>query len=102
MKIEHFKKAQELHVKLCGELDDKSGAFVRTRLDSLIEDDGIDKLYIDMSELSFMDSTGIGVLIGRYKQLKNRGIPIYLQSPTPTVDRVLGLSGLYNIMIKAG
>lgn len=102
MQIEHFKKAQELHVKLCGELDDKSGSFVRTRLDSLIEDDGIDKLYIDMSELSFMDSTGIGVLIGRYKQLKNRGIPIYLQSPTPTVDRVLGLSGLYNIMIKAG
>ncbi len=100
MKIEYFKKAHELHVKLCGELDDRSGAFVRTRLDTLIDDD-ISKLVLDMSELSFMDSTGIGVLIGRYKLLKNRGIPIYIQSPTPTVDRVLGLSGIYNIMIKA-
>lgn len=102
MKIEHFKKAHELHVKLCGELDDTTGSFVRTRLDTLIDDDGISKLYLDMSELSFMDSTGIGVLIGRYKQLKSRGIPIYLQSPSPTVDRLLGLSGLYDIMFKVG
>ena len=48
-----------------------------------------------------MDSTGIGVLIGRYKRLKPRGIPIYIQSPTPIVDRILGLSGMYEIMIKA-
>lgn len=49
-----------------------------------------------------MDSTGIGVLIGRYKRLKAKGVPIFLQSPTPAVDRVLGISGIYDIMIKAG
>ena len=57
---------------------------------------------VNASELSFMDSTGIGVLIGRYKRLKPRGVAIFLKSPTAAVDRVLGLSGIYEIMTKAG
>lgn len=102
MNIEHFRKSDELHVKLTGELDEHTSAYVRLSLDSLIEAKAIKRLYIDMSELSFMDSTGIGVLIGRYKRLKPRGVVMYIQSPRPTVDRVLMLSGIYNIMVKAG
>ncbi len=101
MKIEHFKKSDELHVKLCGELDEKCSTYVRTYLDELIDEGGLRRLYIDMSALSFMDSTGIGVLIGRYKRLKPQGVSIFLQSPTKAVDRVLGLSGIYDIMTKA-
>ncbi len=102
MKIEHFKKSDELHIKLYGELDEHHSSYVRTSLDSLLDADNFSRLYIDMSELDFMDSTGIGVLIGRYKRLKPRGIPIFIQAPPPSVDRVLGLSGIYDIMIKAG
>ena len=102
MKIEHYNSNGELHIKLCGELDEMSGSYVRLTLDGLTDDAALRRVYIDMSDLSFMDSTGIGVLIGRYKRLKPRGIPIFLQSPSPTVDRLLGLSGLYEIMIKAG
>ena len=75
---------------------------MRTSQDGLTENHEIKRLYIDMSELSFMDSTGVGVLIGRYKRLKPRGVAIFLQSPTAAVDRVLGLSGIYEIMTKAG
>ncbi|MCH5350376.1 MAG: STAS domain-containing protein [Clostridiales bacterium] len=102
MKIDHNLSADELIIKLAGELDEKSGPLVRMTLDSLIDSAKFKRIRIDMSKLSFMDSTGIGVLIGRYKRLKPRGVPIILQSPTPTVDRVLKLSGIYNIMIKAG
>lgn len=102
MRIEHYKKSADLYVKLYGELDEHTSAYVRLSLDSLIDGDEIKRLYIDMSELSFMDSTGVGVLIGRYKRLKPRGVPIYIKSPSPVVDRVLGLSGIYEIMIKAG
>lgn len=102
MKIEHFKKSDELHVKLYGELDEHHSAYVRMTLDELALDPKIKRLYIDMSELDFMDSTGVGVLIGRYKRLKPLGVPIYIQSPTAAVDRVLTLSGIYDIMIKAG
>ncbi len=101
MKIEHYRKADALHVKLKGELDESCSDYVRAALDGLIDSDGIKRLVIDMSELVFMDSTGIGVLIGRYKRLKPRGIPIFLLDPTNAVDRVLGLSGIYEIMPKA-
>ncbi len=101
MKIEHYKNSSELHVKLCGELDELTGSYVRTAIDSLTDENDLKRLYIDMSELSFMDSTGIGVLIGRYKRLKPRGVQIILQAPTQAVDRVLGLSGVYTIMTKA-
>ena len=102
MKIEHYVNSDELHVKLTGELDVHSSAYVRMSLDALLEKENIRRLYIDMSDLSFMDSTGIGVLIGRYKRLKPRGITVYIESPRPTVDRVLTLSGIYDIMFKAG
>lgn len=102
MKVEHYKKDSELHVRLIGELDEHSAGYVRAALDDMTAQSGIERLIIDLSALSFMDSTGIGVLIGRYKQLKPRGIRIILQSPSTVVDRVLRLSGIYEIMTKAG
>lgn len=102
MKIDHYKKGDSLYVKLSGELDEHHSAYVRASLDDLIDSGIIKRLYIDMSDLQFMDSTGIGVLIGRYKKLKPRGVPIFIQSPQPSVDRVLELSGIYDIMVKAG
>ncbi len=101
MKIEHHKKAGDLYVKIFGELDEHSSNYVRAALDDLIETADIKRLYIDMSELTFMDSTGVGVLIGRYKKLKPKGVPIFLKSPTSAVDKVLGISGIYDIMFKA-
>ena len=41
MKIEHYKKSDELHVKLFGELDELTGSYVRIVLDGLIDDDEI-------------------------------------------------------------
>ena len=47
-----------------------------------------------------MDSTGIGMLIGRYKKLKSKGVPIYIQNPSNEADKILEISGLYKIMPK--
>jgi len=47
-----------------------------------------------------MDSTGIGVLLGRYKTLKKAGIPIYIQNPSVSINKILQISGLYEIMPK--
>lgn len=102
MKIVHSKKDKELTVRLCGELDENSAGYARLFFDQLTDDSSLSGVVIDMSELTFMDSTGIGVLIGRYKKLKPRGISMTIRAPSPTIDRVLGLSGIYNIMTKAG
>ena len=89
-----------MYVGLIGELDESSAVYIRSRLDMLFLESRIKKVVIEMSELKFMDSTGIGVLLGRYKRLKGRGIPIYIANPAKNIDKILTLSGLYGIMPK--
>lgn len=89
-----------LSIYLYGELDEHSAKNMRDTIDSLTDENGIYKVIFEMSNLSFMDSTGIGMLIGRYKKLKKKGVPIYIQSPSSSVEKVLQISGLYDIMPK--
>ncbi len=100
MKIIHKAVGTTIYVGLCGELDESTSFQTRAALDKLIEDLDKTKLVLDMSALKFMDSTGIGVLLGRYKKLKARGVTMLIASPTPTVDKLLSLSGIYEIMPK--
>ena len=81
-----------LYVGLNGELDEHSALYVRKKLDELIDETDVRKLIIELSQLNFMDSTGIGVLLGRYKKLVNKGVPILIANPSKSVDKVLTLS----------
>ena len=47
-----------------------------------------------------MDSTGIGLLIGRYKKLRQFNVPAYISGATVATEKVIELAGLYSIMPK--
>lgn len=87
-----------LNVNMLGELDESCATRVRIELDSVISENKLSRAVFDMSGVSFMDSTGIGMLIGRYKLLKAKGVPVYISSPKSVVDKLLTLSGIYEIM----
>ena len=79
MKIKHKIDSSELYIYLQGELDEYFEKYIRSQIDSLIENNlNIQTVIFDMSGLTFMDSTGIGVLIGRYKKLKKLKIPCFI------------------------
>ena len=82
--------------------NESCAAELRARLDELFANSGIARAVLDLAGVSFMDSTGIGMLIGRYKLLKAKGIPLLLSSPQSVVDKLLSLSGIYEIMPKIG
>ncbi len=88
-------------VQLEGELDHCSAERVRASLDALIEDPGIRRLVIDVARLTFMDSSGIGVVIGRYRTLARRGGSVAVRGASPQVDRIFQMSGLYQIVEKS-
>ena len=89
-----------LTVRLMGELDELSAAETRAYLDKQIESGGFGELILDFSQVEFMDSTGIGVLLGRYKRLQKSGISLAVTGINKQIDKVFRISGLYQI-IKA-
>lgn len=89
-----------LYVVLCGELDEHSATHTRITLDDVFGGGDFNQIIIDLSELAFMDSTGIGVLIGRYKKMKERNIPIFICNPSTHAEKIFKITGLYEIMPK--
>lgn len=90
-----------LYVLLVGELDEANAPYVRTHLDQVFETEKrFNKVIIDLSQLDFMDSTGIGVMLGRYKKLQSRNIPIYIINPSRQAEKIFQMAGLYDIMPK--
>ena len=87
-----------LIVKLVGELDEHSAEFVRRKMDAVLEDKNYSAVVLDLSRMSFMDSTGIGVVIGRYKLLRKLNKVLYVKNTSPTEDKIFRLSGLYEII----
>ena len=89
-----------LYVVLCGELDENSASNARVTLDDIFGTSNFKQIIIDLSELEFMDSTGIGVLIGRYKKMQLKKIPIYICNPSRQAEKIFKMTGLYDIMPK--
>ncbi len=89
-----------LYVLLCGELDEHSATYTRITLDEMFSKPNFNKIVFDLSELTFMDSTGIGVLIGRYKRMKDKDIPIFISNPSVHAEKIFKITGLYDIMPK--
>lgn len=101
MRIKNRLYNNTLYIMLCGELDEYSAGYTRTIIDNLLDNEKYYKQVIfDFSELDFMDSTGIGVLIGRYKKLKSKNISIYICNPSNHIEKIFKMSGLYEIMPK--
>lgn len=88
------------YISIVGELDDKTAPEIRNRLDSIIDNTKTKKVVFDLTKLEFMDSTGIGVLLGRYKKMIARQIASFIAKPNTTVDKILSLSGIYKLMPK--
>lgn len=87
-------------VRLDGELDHDRVGSIRMELDALISDPQIKHLVLDMSGVSFMDSSAIGLVLGRYKTLARRGGRVSVARTGPRVDRIFELAGLYTIIEK--
>ncbi len=97
----YYLKKQFLFVRLKGELDQESCKMMRNKLCELIEKHDVINLIFNMEELEFMDSSGIGIIIGRYNQLKRKGGKVVLCSLNKYIEKIIMLAGLPRIcMLK--
>ena len=100
MQIKSRVHDKTLYVLLCGELDEHTAPYTKMTLDELFIKPNFQKIVIDLSELDFMDSKGIRVMIRKYKKMKEKHIPIYICNPSPHAEKIFKMTGLYEIMPK--
>lgn len=83
-----------LLVRVRGELDHHWAAKLRQGIDQALEARGAQNLLLNLEGLTFMDSSGIGVLLGRYKRISGQGGQMALCRVSPSIVKVLEISGV--------
>ena len=98
MEINAQKRGPKLSVSLSGELDHHSADKVRIMLDTMLHDITVRELTLDLSGVTFMDSAGLGVVLGRFRKLSMRGGKLVVKGMNASIDRIFQMSGLYAIV----
>ena len=89
---------ERVTVVIAGELDHCAAPQIRRMLDEVLMDPCVTHLVLDLENLTFMDSSGIGVLLGRLRALQNRGGSLSVMNMQPPVDKLFRLSGLHRVI----
>ncbi|MBO8163081.1 MAG: anti-sigma F factor antagonist [Brevibacillus sp.] len=94
MEIKH----DVLVVRLRGELDHHTAEDLRRKVDDVLRNSEIRHIVLSLTDLEFMDSSGIGVILGRYKQISARSGEMVVCSINPTIHRIFEMSGLFKVI----
>lgn len=87
-----------LVVVIEGELDHHFASEARAKIDKYFERSRCRDMVIDMSRVSFMDSSGIGLLIGRYKLAGLKGGRLFAADMNADISRIFEISGLRKLI----
>ena len=91
-------KQDVLCIRLSGELDHHSADELRNQAVQAIEKNEIRHIILNLEQLSFMDSSGLGVILGRYKQIKQLHGEMVVCAISPPIQRLFDMSGLFKII----
>ena len=91
-------KDKTLYIRVPGELDHHAAGRICQEADWMIEARDIGELIFDFSETTFCDSSGIGMLMGRYKMMHALGGTVRAVQVRERVAKVLRLSGIMKII----
>ncbi len=96
--LQYKPPCERVTVVIAGELDHFAAPQIRSMLDDLIRDPSVVDLVLDLENLTFMDSSGIGVLLGRLRILQARGGTLSVKNMQPSVEKLFRLSGLQKVI----
>ena len=99
MQLELHREGGHLTATLIGELDHHAASDIRQNIDAAVLSCRPRRLVLNLSRLTFMDSSGIGLIMGRYRLMQSVGGQMCLEGATPSVDRMIRLAGLDKLPI---
>ncbi|MBE6781672.1 MAG: STAS domain-containing protein [Ruminococcaceae bacterium] len=83
-----------LTVYLQGEIDHHSAKNMREEIDSAVDFNMPSLLILDFGEVTFMDSSGIGLVMGRFKNLQKNGAKLNLSNLSGNIYKIMKLAGI--------
>ena len=91
-------REETVQARLSGEIDHHSAAQMREKIDESVIQSGAKTLVLDFSLVTFMDSSGIGILLNRYKQMQRSGGSVAIYGVGVQINRILNLGGIWNLI----
>lgn len=98
MEIKYYEKDKLLVLKITDEIDDCAVQKIRRRADFEIERYMPKRIIFDFDSVTFMDSAGIGLIIGRYKFANMLGAKLELANLTSSVKKIFEMSGIFKLI----
>lgn len=98
MEVNYLKEDKSLVIKITEEVDHHTTEKIRRRADYEIERYIPRKIIFDFDKVSFMDSAGIGLLLGRYKNARVLGAKVELKNVNKSIYKILKMSGITKLI----
>ena len=98
MESKFYEEDKLLIFKITDEIDDCSVQKIRRKADYEMERYMPKKIVFDFNQVTFMDSAGIGMLIGRYKAIRRIGGLAELMNVKPSIKKIFEMCGLLKII----
>ena len=95
-----YNDGKRITAAISGDIDHHIARELRTELDEVISLSRPELLIIDMENVGVMDSSGIGLILGRLKAVRAYGGDILIKNAQPNIAAVIKLSGLSTILVK--
>lgn len=97
--MEEFKVIDHcLMIRLPEEIDHHKSAYISEKADKFILNDEVNNVVFDFEDTRFMDSSGIGIILGRYKKISCFGGKVYAIHTDRQIRRILMISGLSKLV----
>lgn len=98
MDISFSKRGLNLLVNIDGEIDHHTSEIIKRNVEKEFKRLNAKNIIFNFENVDFMDSSGIGMVIGRYKNISSLGGRVVIYGMNPSVYRIFYISGLYKII----
>ncbi len=98
MEIRSERHAENVIAYIFGEVDHHNAKYARDQLDKIIDEEQPASFGLDLRGVSFCDSSGLGLVMGRMRKCLSIGCSIVILNPSPAAEKILEIAGMDKIL----
>jgi stage II sporulation protein AA (anti-sigma F factor antagonist) len=96
--VKLLRKGTTLVIRIMEDMDHHSAQYLRQKIDSEIIKSTVKNIIFDFSKVNFMDSSGIGIVVGRYKNIQKLNGRAAIVNANPKLMQIFEMSGVLKII----